>query len=215
MLGLVMVDAVGARMAGSAGVAGGLVEFEALAVRALALEPGNARAHHCFGLVLLFSRRPEEAIAELEQALALDPNLAFAHAQIGFAKCVLGRAEEAEAHVMEALRLSPKDSGAYIWFDFLCISAMLLGKCEAAVRWGRMSVESNRGYPMAHFHYAAALALCGRIAEAEGQVRSGLALAPNFTIRFYRADTLSDNPTYLAERERILEGLRLAGAPEG
>ena len=49
----------------------------------------------------------------------------------------------------------------------------------------------------------------------EAQVRSGLALAPDFTIRFYREDTLSDNPTYLAERERILEGLRLAGAPEG
>ena len=26
---------------------------------------------------------------------------------------------------------------------------------------------------------------------------------------------LSDNPTYLAQRERLYEGLRLAGAPEG
>ncbi len=214
MLGLVMVSAVETRMLSSSGAPGSLGDSEALAIRALALEPGNARAHYCLGLVFLFSRRLEEAIAELERALALDSNLAFAHAQIGFAKCVLGRADEAEAHVTEALRLSPKDSGVYIWFDFLCLTNLLLGRDGAAVPWGRMSVENNRGYPIAHFHYAAALALCGRMAEAQAQVRAGLALAPNFTIRFYREDRLSDNPAYLAQRERILDGLRLAGAPE-
>ena len=163
----------------------------------------------------LFDGGQRHAIAELERALALDPNLAFAHAQIGFAKCILGRPGETEAHVMEALRLSPKDGGAYVWFDFLCIADILLGRNAAALRWGRMAVEINRGYPMAHFHYAAALGLCGRVAEAQAQVRAGLALAPNFTIQFYREDTLSDNSAYLAQRERILEGLRLAGAPEG
>ncbi len=215
MLGLVMVRAVETRMLISAGVAESLGKSEALAIRALALEPDNARAHYCLGLVLLFSRRPEEAIAELERALALDPNLAFAHAQIGIAKCALGRPDEAEAHVKEAIRLSPKDSGAYVWFDFLCISNIVQGRSEAAIPWGRMSVESNRSYPIAHFHYAAALALCSQIAEAQAQVRAGLALAPNFTIRFYREDRLSDNPIYLAQRERILDGLRLADAPKG
>ena len=184
-------------------------------MRALALEPRNGQAHYCLGLVLLFSRRPEEAIAELERAVALNPNLAFAHAQIGFAKYVVGRAEETEAHVREALRLSPRDNGVYLWFDFLAVAKILLGQDEAAVRWGRMSVESNRGYPMAHFHYGAALALCGRIADAEAQTRAGLDLSPEFTIRSYREDALGENPAYLLQRERVLEGLRLAGAPEG
>jgi TolB-like protein/class 3 adenylate cyclase len=213
MLGLVMVDAIETR---TRSFAGGrkLVNAEALAMQARALEPDNARAHFCLGLVLLLSRRPEEAIAELERALALDPNLAFAHAQIGFAKSVLGRPEESEGHVMEALRLSPRDTGAYIWFDCLCIAKLLLGQDAEAVLWGRRSIESNRGYPMVHFHYAAALALCGRLDEARAQMRAGLTLAPDFTIRRYREDRLSDNPAYLARRERILDGLRLAGAPE-
>ena len=172
-------------------------------------------AHYCLGLVLLFSRRAEQAIAELEQALALDPNLAFAHAQIGFAKCVLGRPEETEAHVMEAMRLSPHDIGAYIWCDFIGIAKILLGQERPPSPGAQSPSRSNRSYPIAHFHYAAALALCGRTAEAESEVRAGLALAPNFTIRHYREDPLSDNPIYLAQRERILNGLRLAGAPKG
>ena len=80
--------------------------------------------------------------------------------------------EETEAHVMEALRLSPRDSGAYIWFDFLCIANMLLGQDAGGRPWGRRAVEINRGYPMAHFHYAAALALCGRI-DGGPNVRCG------------------------------------------
>ena len=150
----------------------------------------------------------------MHQALAFDPNLAFAHAQIGFAKAVLGRAEETEDLVMEALRLSPRDTGAYIWCDFIGIANVMLGQDAAALPWCRRSVETNRNYPIAHFHYAAALALCGRPAEAGLEVKAGLALAPNFTIPHYREDALSDNPIYLAQRIRILDGMRLAGVPE-
>ena len=214
ILGLVLVEAISTRMRSFDRDAENITAAEALALRALALEPRNARAHYCLGLILLFSRRAEQAIAELEQALAFDPNLAFAHAQIGFTKSALGRAEETEDHVMEAMRLSPRDAGAYVWCDFIGIAKVLLGQNAAALPWSRRSVETNRNYPIAHFHYAAALALCGRTAEGGLEVKTGLALAPNFTIRHYREDVLSDNPTYLAQRVRILEGMRLAGAPE-
>jgi hypothetical protein len=39
-------------------------------------------------------------------------------------------------------------------------------------------------------------------------------LDPNFTLRRFRLGAVSDNPTYLAKRERILEGMRMAGVPE-
>ena len=41
---------------------------------------------------------------------------------------------------------------------------------------------------------------------------AGLALDPSFTICRFRDGGPSDNPTFLAKRERIL---RLAGVPEG
>lgn len=36
-----------------------------------------------------------------------------------------------------------------------------------------------------------------------------------FTIAKYRADAISDDPVYLAQREHLDKGLRLARVPEG
>ena len=215
-LGLVLADVISLPMRSFQGDCGGrLAEAEALTLQALAVEPRDARAHYCLGLIFLFSRRPEESIAELERALSLDRNLVFAHAQIGFAKVLLGRAEETEAHVREAMRLSPRDPGAYLWCDFAGVAKMMLGKAAEALPWCRQAVETNRSYPMARFHFAAALALCGRMDEAAREAKEGLKIAPAFTVRGYRDAALTDNPTYLSQRETILEGMRLAGVPEG
>jgi len=40
-------------------------------------------------------------------------------------------------------------------------------------------------------------------------------LDPSFTIHRFRHSAASDDPTYLAGRERIIKGMRLAGVPEG
>ena len=59
-----------------------------------------------------------------------------------------------------------------------------------------------------------ALAHLGRLQEAREAVRAGLELNPGFTIARFRSSTFSDNPVYLAGRERMYEGLRKAGVPE-
>jgi hypothetical protein len=38
-------------------------------------------------------------------------------------------------------------------------------------------------------------------------------LIPHFRIGRFRANTVGDNPTFLAQRERVYEGLRRAGVP--
>ena len=88
---------------------------EAAATEALSLAPDHALAHLSLGMVLGFTNRAAQGIAEYERALALDRNMAGAHALIGQNKLFIGRAEETEAHVLEALRLSPRDPWAYIW----------------------------------------------------------------------------------------------------
>jgi hypothetical protein len=80
---------------------------------------------------------------------------------------------------------------------------------------GKLSIEANRNYPSAHFNLAAALAQVGEQDEARALAQSGLALNPSFTIRRYRTNTPSNHPVYLAGRERVCEGLRTAGVPEG
>jgi tetratricopeptide (TPR) repeat protein len=146
----------------------------------------------------------------LPNASALDHNLAIAHAFIGLAKYVLGRGEETEAHINEALRLSPRDTFAYTWMVWV-------GLAKAQLAWLRRGLDANRNFPAAHFVLAAALARLGELDQARAAVKAGLALDPHFTTRRYRSVTSawSDNPTFLAGCERHIEGMCLAGAPEG
>jgi tetratricopeptide (TPR) repeat protein len=164
--------------------------------------------------VQIFTNRVTQSIAEAEQALALDRNLAIAPAITGAGKTFAGRAEENEAHVQEALRLSSRDRRAYEWMASLAATKLNLGAYAEAAHWARRSIEANRNLPLAHFWLAAALAQLGRLEEARQAIQPGFALAPGFTIARYRAGVQTDNPTYLAQRERIIEGMRKAGVPE-
>lgn len=62
---------------------------------------------------------------------------------------------------------------------------------------------------------SAALAFVGKLDDARAATLSGLTLNPSFTIRRYRASSSCSHPAYIAGRERIYEGLRVAGVPEG
>ncbi|MBV9531792.1 MAG: hypothetical protein JO283_12180 [Bradyrhizobium sp.] len=165
----------------------------------------------------MYTKRALQGIAECEQALALDANLAVAHAYIGFAKFLIGRAAETEAHINEAIRLSPRDILAYRWFIYAGIAKTHLNADAEAVVWLRRSLDANRNYSISHFELAAVLARLGELDEARAAVRAGLALNPSFTIRRFRDGTSAwhDNPTSLALRDRTIEGLRMAGVPEG
>jgi tetratricopeptide (TPR) repeat protein len=169
------------------------------------------------GLVQLFTKRAAQGIAECEQALALDRNLARAHAQIGLAKYLLGRGTETEPHIKEAFRLSPRDTIAPRWMVWVGLAKAQLGADTEAAIWMRRGLDANRNYSVTHFDLAEILAQLGNLDEARAAVNAGLALDPGFTIRRYRDVTFSnsDNPTYRAGRERLIEGMRLAGVPEG
>ena len=79
----------------------------------------------------------------------------------------------------------------------------------------RRSFNLNPNAPYGHFFLAAALANLGRLDEARGEAQTGLALDSGFTVRRFRAGAESDNPVFLEQRERLIEGMRKAGVPEG
>jgi tetratricopeptide (TPR) repeat protein len=166
------------------------------------------------GLIQNFTKRADQAIAECEHALALDRNLAHAHAVIGMAKYQLGRGEETEAHIKEAFRLSPRDP-----YAATCCMMVAASKADhgEAIAWYRRGLEANRTIALAHFLLAGRLVLLGELEQARAAVQAGLALDPNFTVRRFRQATSVSvkNPTVLAMRERAIEGIRLAGMPEG
>jgi TolB-like protein/class 3 adenylate cyclase len=183
--------------------------------KALAATPNNGYAHQLMGVVLRVTNRPQRSVEELEQALAIDPNLVGARALMGSTLACMGRAQEAEAHVLEALRLSPRNAMNFEWFLIAGSGKTLLGEFVEASTWLRKSIDANRGRPLAFFLLAACLAHLRRLDEAHREVDAGLAINPKFTLRRFRAGAQSDNPIFLAQRERVMEGMRMAGVPEG
>jgi len=82
---------------------------------------------------------------------------------------------------------------------------------------GRMVSPRDRGEP----ELSASKFRVGRRPRAARSPRRGafrrqrgLALDPAFTIARYSAAAITDIPTYLAGKERLIDGLRKAGVPE-
>lgn len=98
---------------------------------------------------------------------------------------------------------------------YIGVAKIQLRADAEAVSWLRRSIEANRNFPLAHFCLAGALGLLGVLDEARTAAKAGLALDPDFTIRRLRSTRRSNNPTYLAGRDRLCEGMRIAGVPEG
>jgi tetratricopeptide (TPR) repeat protein len=217
MVGLARVDATTGAALMTDDWSARFTSAEATLTKALSLAPNHALAHAVLGVVQIFTKRAAQGIAECQQALTLDRNLARAHALIGLAKVFLGRGAETEALVNEAFRLSPRDTMAHRWMAFVGVAKAQLGADAEALVWMRRGLDANRNSSVGHFDLAGALARLGELDKARAEVQAGLALDPSFTIRRYRDATnaRSDNPTFLAGRDRAIEGMRMAGVPEG
>jgi TolB-like protein/Tfp pilus assembly protein PilF len=179
--------------------------------------PNHPRAHMLLGAVQIRTNRAAKGIAQCRRALALDRNLADAHGFIGLGMHALGRGEEVEGHIQEALRLSPRDTRTFLWFMIVGMAKLITNEDLKALDWLRRSTEANPNFALSQFHLAGALAMMGEFAEARTSAEAGLGLDPSFTIRRYDISSsfLSDNPAWLAIRERFYEGMRTAGVPQG
>jgi len=112
------------------------------------------------------------------------------------------------------VRLSPRDQIAYLYLFNAGNGELYVGRLEEAALLLRRSIETNRNFPLGHFYLAAALAQLGSLDEAKASAATGFAFDPRFSIRGFRAGAATDNPVYLAQRQRVIEGLRLAGVPD-
>jgi hypothetical protein len=90
-----------------------------------------------------------------------------------------------------------------------------LGRDEEALARLNRSIEFNPNSPATRFCLAAVLPYLDRVEEAREAARACLEINPSFTIARFRCQTNSDHPVYLAGCERMYEGLRKAGVPEG
>ncbi|HEY1781168.1 MAG TPA: winged helix-turn-helix domain-containing protein [Roseiarcus sp.] len=195
--------------------AGDGTRAEKLADSALALQPGDAWAHLAKAQVFFARRQWKAAISQAEAALVDDPNNAFAHANLSFWNMFLGHSEDGFAGLETALRLSPRDPNVPWWQFNMCHLHTHLAQWEQAIEWCGRSIASGNDSMFPYVDLAAANAWGGHDKEASETVALLRKLYPDFTVQSWAGIHWSDDPTFQAQYQRIVEGLRKAGLPEG
>ncbi len=193
-----------------------LKEAEMLIVRAEAIAPNDTSLLQVRGIALLLRRKPELALSDLEAAYARDPNCTQLLINIGWCKMFLGDPEGAVVHIERALRLDPRGFNRGNLHGTVGTANLYLGNYDEAIRYLRLSIEENPAIqqPFICWVLAAACALAGRMEEARTVLDEFKSMRPGVGIAQLRRQTLSTHPRYLLLRERVYEGLRLAGLEE-
>lgn len=157
----------------------------------------------------------DQGLALVERSISLNPNSAGAWFARGMICAFLGDTETAIKHLACARRLNPLDTLHHNHWSGTAFAHFVAGRYEEASAAASKSLHQRPTFPPALRMKAVTHALVGRIDEARDYVQRVLALYPNATVSEARAfleAPLRRNPQPLA---RYLEGLRLAGLPEG
>jgi TolB-like protein/DNA-binding winged helix-turn-helix (wHTH) protein/Tfp pilus assembly protein PilF len=192
-----------------------LARADKLADSALALQPDDTWAHMAKAEVFFDRRQWRAAISQAEAALADDSNNPNAHANLSFWNMFLGHSEDGFAGVETALRLSPRDPSLTWWQFYMCHLHTHLAQWEQAIEWCGKSIASGNASMYPYVDLAAANAWAGHDNEAKEAVAQLRTLYPDFTVQTWAGIPWGDNPTFNAQYQRIVEGLRKAGLPEG
>ena len=188
---------------------------EKLAKSALALQPEDGLAHNATAMVFFMKRQWKAAIWQAAAALADDPNNPNAHANLSFWNMFLGHSENGFAGVETALRLSPRDPSLTWWQFYMCHLHTHLAQWEPAIEWCGRSIASGNASMFPYVDLAAANAWAGHDKEAKEAVAALRNLYPDFTVQTWAGIPWGNDPTFQAQYQRIVEGLRKAGLPEG
>jgi len=181
---------------------------EALARRAIALDPAGAEGHSTLGFVLWLRGDSEGAVAEARQALAISPNLAFAHAVLGAALIFSGQPTDGIVAFQTGIRLDPQQSMLPSRLMHMAIGFYFCREYETAVRVAKQAIRSNPDYPLTYRWLAAALGQIGQIEEAKETLAKAIAVAPASFDFYVRNRARWTRPE---DHAHMLEGLRKAG----
>jgi len=188
----------------------------AAAERAVALAPGNARAHFAMGVVHVLRREFEMAVLANEAAIALDRNFALAHNNLGNSLVHLGHGRDALAAARQALRLDPLGPQQGAFWTTLGFAHLVEGEIEAAVDGFARARAANPNLPRAKVGAAVGLALGGQRPAARRATAELLRQVPQYRLSETMDACLPGSaPRYRAFYAAVLgPGAALAGLPE-
>ncbi|MCA0049352.1 adenylate/guanylate cyclase domain-containing protein [Mesorhizobium sp. B283B1A] len=176
------------------------------AQRAVKIDPDDSHARRILGCVQLYERNWDEAKSQFDAAVRLNSNNADAVAWTGELQIYLGDPQAALIACGAALRINPRPPGWYFWI--LGMAQISSGHYEEAV--ASLSREETYGTGSRE-HLVPALALAGRVPEAQEEARLFLAGNPNWRVSDLVAASPFKSPS---DAQPFVDGWRLAGLPD-
>jgi adenylate cyclase len=190
------------------GLLDGLNAIEALARRAVALDPANAEARSCLGMALYKRADYEGALAEIEDALVTSPNLAIAHGVFGAILAFSGYPKRGIAALERNVRLDPRDPQLAVRLNQIALARYFSREYANAVEVAKRTIRSYPDYPHIHRWLAAALGQLGRADEAREALEKAISTAPGAFDMFVRHRVPWMRPE---DHAHMLAGLYKAG----
>ena len=154
-------------------------------LKALALEPHNARAHYDLAMILIHQRKIDEAAGHVAEALAQMPAEGLdrqysslrLHLDFGEALLLAYRLPEAKAHLTKVLELEPTNPQAHYW---LAQALAGLGDMESALQYYTQAMKLDPKVddsPWLHHVLAQHLVQKRQFRDAIGHEERALAMA--------------------------------------
>ena len=181
---------------------------EEWARRAIELDDQLPGGHVALGNVLVWRRRHDEALVQLNRAVDLDHNYAQGHALVGMALMYSGRAAEALELFATAMRLDPHH--ANILLHLVAQAHFSLGQYEIAATHLLERIARNPSTDASRMLLAASYGHLGRTEDARAAWQGLLGVNPDFSLA-QRAQVLPYKDS--SDFERIVEGLAKASLP--
>jgi len=188
--------------------------------RAAALAPEHTGVLKARALLHRAHGRFAESITATATVIARNPGEPTSYKEMGLNKLYLGETEEAVEWFRRADAIAPADLDRWTWLQGLGRALMQLGRDAEAVDALSQSMDNHPGHLRGKAWLAAAEALSGDDASARRHLAEYMAAEPEMTVERFAGERSSVpldgvSPVYRREIERIFDGLRRAGMPEG
>jgi len=178
----------------------------AIVQRIISLNDSNPGGHHLSGMVYLWRKQYEQALAEMERAIVLDPNEATGYALLAWILGNVGRSEEALQMVEQAMRRHPLMLDGHL--IFIGEAYALTGKLEEAIDPLQRYLTRYPNFLGVPLDLAAVYSHLNRDAEARAETAEVLRLNPQFSLEVHKKSVPIKDPATL---ERHIAVLRKAG----
>jgi TolB-like protein/class 3 adenylate cyclase/Flp pilus assembly protein TadD len=144
------------------------------------LDKDNSDAHWMLGMLYLFKRQHEKAIAAAERSVVLNPNGADAHCFLAYILYMSGKGEKALLFYKKAFELNPIPPSWY--YEMLGETYLTLKRFEEAISQFKKAINIEPNDIFSHLGLVVAYTKVGQFEKASSEVSEVYRIDPNFSL---------------------------------